>query len=161
MRPVTGMAPGPSMVWAPQPSWSSWNGACMRLLTTGDSFVSSCRFRRRAERGTPKGPPLVRTDLLGRGLGLIGAGVLAPLDVVPLVKCQPGGCLEEATRRAVAGDELGRLVPSLEVDEDPVGSTWFVDGHSNRGDGLAGCGGDLHFGIGAESAGDGNGIHGI
>src|ERR1035437_3053047 len=99
-------------------------------------------------------------ELVGTGDEVVFGG-LATLGVVPLVKCQPGGCLEESARRAVAGDELGRLVPGLEVDEDPVGSTWFVDGHPHGGDGLAGCGGDLHFGSGAESAGDGDGVHGI
>src|SRR5277367_3189879 len=131
------------------------------------------------KRGTPKGPPLLcfGSAIFGWSFGLIGAhravqepelvgpgdqvvlGVLASFGVGPLVEGQAGGGFEESALGAVAGDELGRLLPRLEVDEDRLVPSLLVDGHPHGGDGLALSRSDLELGIGGETAGDRYGVH--
>src|ERR1039458_9486905 len=93
--------------------------------------------RTKGKGGDPEGSPsILGSAIFGWSLGLVGPGglvqelelvgagyqvvlgVLAPFGVGPLVERQAGGCLEEATVRAVAGDELSRLLPGFQVDED-------------------------------------------
>jgi hypothetical protein len=109
-------------------------------------------------RGGPRRVPLssaLGSAIFGWGLGLVGAGglvqepelvgpgdqvvlgVLASFGVGPLVEGQAGGGFEESALGAVAGDELGRLFPRLQVDEDRLVPSLLIDGHPHGGDGLA------------------------
>jgi hypothetical protein len=86
-------------------------------------------------------------ELVGPGDQVV-LGVLPSFGVGPLVEGQAGSGFEEATLGAVAGDELSRLFPRLQIDEDRLVSSLLVDGHPHGGDGLALSRRDLHFGIG-------------